>query len=36
MEKIVVENGMAKCTAVLKKCGLKMTAPRLEIGRAHV
>jgi Fe2+ or Zn2+ uptake regulation protein len=31
MEKIIVENGMDKCTAVLKKCGLKMTAPRLEI-----
>jgi len=31
MERIEVEEGLAKCTTVLKKCGLKMTAPRLEI-----
>jgi Fe2+ or Zn2+ uptake regulation protein len=31
MERLEGENPMEKCTAVLKSCGLKMTAPRLEI-----
>jgi Fe2+ or Zn2+ uptake regulation protein len=31
MERLEGENPMEKCTAVLRKCGLKMTAPRLVI-----
>lgn len=33
MEVLQGENPMEKCTSILKNCGLKMTAPRLEIMR---